>query len=352
MFCSFIIYCKVITLISNICTTLFELQALLHHGVKFNDPQETMPNMYSLKNIDGVTHATDGMYKDNRVHFLTGIPKILSSSEVGVEFHTGGSTIINGKHVIVAPRSSVRFAPGFEVDEKTILSSIGALSLAKIPTKAIIVGCGYTAIEMASVWNHLGSKVVVVDSVTLVAPNMDGEFRNMFLDTLTKKGINFMLNTKLVEIDSTATGVRLLVKPAATGCKIALEADLVVMSCDQPDIDCLGLDNVGIKKDLSGKIATDDRFMTSCPGIYAIGNCVNGPLIPHKAEEDGICCANILAGRQASMDYGCVPSVIYAHPEVAYIGATEEKLKATGIQYTVSKFELLTSAIKDTESTL
>ncbi|WVZ78584.1 hypothetical protein U9M48_026275 [Paspalum notatum var. saurae] len=227
------------------------------------------------------------------------------------------------------------------IDGKKILSPVGALLVEEIPTKAIIVGAGYSAIEMASVWSHLGSEVLLIDPEPHVAPYMDGEFRKMFMETLVRKGIHFMLGTKLLESDTTSTcGVRVLVEPTVGGDKTMLEADLLVLSCDEPDIDCLGLNNVGMKKDRTGKIIVNDRFMTNCHGIFAIGSYCTGPLIPHKAEEDGVCCANIIAGREMSVNYDLIPSVIYALPEIAYIGDTEEKLKASGVQYTVCKFEL------------
>ncbi|CAD6272758.1 unnamed protein product [Miscanthus lutarioriparius] len=304
-----------------------------HHGVKFSNLEIDMPAMMSQKDkaVAGLTKGIEGLFKKNAVEYVRGIGKLVSPSEVAVNLLDGGCTTVKGKNIIIATGSDVKSLPGVLIDEKKIVSSTGALALKEIPKKLVVIGAGYIGLEMGSVWNRLGSEVTVVEFAPDIVPSMDGEIRKQFQRMLEKQKMKFMLKTKVVGVDTSGSGVKLTVEPAAGGEQSVLDADIV----------------------LGGRILVDKRFMTNVNGVYAIGDVIPGPMLAHKAEEDGVACVEFIAGKEGHADYDTVPGVVYTHPEVASVGKTEEQVKESGIAYQVGKFPLLANsrakAIDDAE---
>ncbi|KAM0871151.1 hypothetical protein ACQ4PT_039547 [Festuca glaucescens] len=301
-----------------------------HHGVKFSNLEK------------------------NKVEYVKGFGKLVSPSEVSVDLVDGGSTIVKGKNIIVATGSDVKSLPGVTIDEKKIVSSTGALALTEIPKKLVVIGAGYIGLEMGSVWNRLGSEVTVVEFAPDIVPSMDGEIRKQFQRMLEKQKFKFMLKTKVVGVDSSGSGVKLTVEPAAGGEQSVIEADIVLVSAGRvPYTAGIGLDTIGVETDKGGRVLVDKRFMTNVKGVYAIGDAIPGPMLAHKAEEDGVACVEFIAGKEGHVDYDTVPGVVYTHPEVASVGKTEEQVKASGVAYQVGKFPLLANsrakAIDDAE---
>ncbi|KAM0909473.1 hypothetical protein ACQ4PT_014796 [Festuca glaucescens] len=327
-----------------------------HHGVKISNLEVDLPAMMAQKDkaVAGLTKGIEGLFKKNKVTYVKGFGKLASPSEVSVDLVDGGSTVIKGKNIIIATGSDVKSLPGITIDEKKIVSSTGALCLSGIPKKMVVIGAGYIGLEMGSVWNRLGSQVTVVEFAPDIVPSMDGEIRKQFQRMLEKQKMKFMLKTKVVGVDTSGDGVKLTLEPAAGGEQSILEADIVLVSAGRtPYTSGLGLEALGVETDKAGRILVDKRFKTNVNGVYAIGDAIPGPMLAHKAEEDGVACVEFLAGKEGHVDYDLVPGVVYTHPEVASVGKTEEQVKASGIAYRVGKFPLLANsrakAIDDAE---
>ncbi|KAE9455055.1 hypothetical protein C3L33_13034, partial [Rhododendron williamsianum] len=298
--------------------------------------------------------ANHGLFKKNKVNYVKGYGKFISPSEVSVDTQEGENTVVKGKNIIVATGSDVKSLPGITIDEKRIVSSTGALALSEIPKKLIVIGAGYIGLEMGSVWGRLGSEVTVVEFAADIVPTMDSEIRKQFQRTLEKQKMKFMLKTKVVSVDTSGNGVKLTLEPAAGGEQSTLEADVVLVSAGRtPFTSGLGLDKIGVETDKVGRIIVNGRFSTNVQGVYAIGDVIPGPMLAHKAEEDGVACVEFIAGKEGHVDYDLVPGVVYTHPEVAYVGKTEEQVKALGVDYRVGKFPFLANsrakAIDDAE---
>ncbi|XP_047315101.1 dihydrolipoyl dehydrogenase, mitochondrial [Impatiens glandulifera] len=327
-----------------------------NHGVKFASVEVDLPAMMAQKDkaVAGLTKGIEGLLKKNKVTYVKGYGKFISPSEISVETTDGETTIVKGKHIIIATGSDVKPLPGITIDEKKVISSTGALVLPEIPKKLIVVGAGYIGLEMGSVWNRLGSEVTVVEFAGEIVPSMDGEVRKQFQRSLEKQKMKFMLKTKVVSIDTSGNGVKLTLEPSSGGEQTTLEADVVLISAGRtPFTSGLGLDKIGVETDKIGRIPVNERFATNIPGVYAIGDVIPGPMLAHKAEEDGVACVEFIAGKHGHVDYDLVPGVCYTHPEVASVGKTEEQVKALGIEYRVGKFPFLANsrakAIDDAE---
>jgi dihydrolipoamide dehydrogenase len=263
-------------------------------------------------------------------------------------------TLVKGKNIIIATGSDVKSLPGIIIDEEKIVSSTGALALQQIPKKLVVIGAGYIGLEMGSVWALLGSAVTVVEFAPDIVPSMDGEVRKQFQRTLEKQKMKFMLKTKVVGVDTSGNGVKLTVEPASGGDQTTLEADVVLVSAGRtPFTAGLGLDRIGVETDKGGRILVNERFATNVSSVYAIGDVIPGPMLAHKAEEDGVACVEFIAGKHGHVNYDKVPGVVYTHPEVASVGKTEEQVKALGVEYRVGKFPFLANsrakAIDDAE---
>ncbi|KAH7678590.1 dihydrolipoamide dehydrogenase protein [Dioscorea alata] len=321
--------------------------AFPHHGVQFSDLKIDLPAMMAQKDkaVSGLTRGIEGLFKKNKVTYVKGYGKFVSPSEVSVDTLDGGSTVVKGKHIIIATGSDVKSLPGVTIDEKKIVSSTGALALPEIPKKLVVIGAGYIGLEMGSVWGRLGSEVTVVEFAPDIVPTMDGEVRKQFQRMLEKQKMKFMLKTKVVGVDTSGEGVKLTIEPAAGGEQSTLEADVVLVSAGRvPFTDGLGLEKLGVETDKIGRITVDKKFMTNVSGVYAIGDVIPGPMLAHKAEEDGVACVEFIAGKEGHVDYDLVPGVVYTHPEVASVGKTEEQVKATGVAYRVGKFPFMANS--------
>jgi dihydrolipoamide dehydrogenase len=235
--------------------------------------------------------------------------------------------------------------PGVEIDEQQIVTSTGALSLAQVPGRFVVIGGGYIGLEMGSVWGRLGAKVTVVEFLDRIVPGMDGELAKQFQRVLAKQGVEFRLGTKVTGAKKANGAVTLTLEPAKGGEAQTLEADAVLVAIGRrPYVEGLGLKEAGVALDERGRVKTDGHFATNVPGIYAIGDVIAGPMLAHKAEEEGVAIAEILAGQAGHVNYDTVPGVVYTWPEVATVGKTEEELKAAGVAYAVGKFPFLANS--------
>jgi dihydrolipoamide dehydrogenase len=324
--------------------------------VKFSSVEVDLPAMMAQKDkaVSTLTRGIEGLLKKNKVNYVKGYGKFISPSEVSVDTIDGANTVVKGKNIIIATGSDVKSLPGITIDEEKIVSSTGALALKKIPKKLVVIGAGYIGLEMGSVWRRLGSEVTVVEFAPDIVPSMDGEVRKQFQRMLEKQKMKFMLKTKVVGVDTSGDGVKLTLEPASGGDQTTLEADVVLVSAGRtPFTAGLGLDKIGVETDKVGRIPVNERFVTNVSGVYAIGDVIPGPMLAHKAEEDGVACVEFIAGKHGHVDYDKVPGVVYTHPEVASVGKTEEQVKALGVEYCVGKFPLLANsrakAIDDAE---
>ncbi|KAL2530679.1 Dihydrolipoyl dehydrogenase 1 [Forsythia ovata] len=317
------------------------------HGVKFSSVEVDLPAMLAQKDkaVGNLTKGIEGLFKKNKVNYIKGYGKFLSPSEVSVDSLEGGNAVVKGKNIIIATGSDVKGLPGITIDEERIVSSTGALSLKEIPKKLVVIGAGYIGLEMGSVWGRLGSEVTVVEFAPDIVPTMDGEIRKQFQRLLEKQKMKFMLKTKVVSVDSTGNSVKLTLEPAAGGDQTILEADVVLVSAGRvPFTAGLGLEKIGVETDKAGRILVNERFATNVSGVFAIGDVIPGPMLAHKAEEDGVACVEYIAGKEGHVDYDMVPGVVYTHPEVASVGKTEEQVKSLGVDYRIGKFPFLANS--------
>lgn len=348
-------------LIELLCFGNLCAQALLHsshmfheaqhnfaaHGVKVGSVSIDLPAMMKQKDgaVTGLTKGIEGLFKKNKVTYVKGIGKIKSGKEVTVELLDGGTQTVKAKHIIIATGSAVKPLPGITIDENKIVSSTGALKLKEVPKKMAVVGGGYIGLEMASVWGRLGSQITVVEFGDAIVPSMDAEIRKSFQRTLEKQKMKFMLKTKVVKVEDTGSGLKLHLEAAAGGNPTTLDADIVLVAAGRtPFTKGLGLEELGVKVDKFGRVEVDHHFKTNVDGVYAIGDVIPGPMLAHKAEEDGVACVELLAGKAGHVNYDNVPGVVYTHPEVASVGKTEEQVKAAGTTYRVGKFPFMANS--------
>lgn len=286
-------------------------------------------------NVDGVAY----LFKKNKVEWIKGAAKVTGAGKVSVALNAGGTQDLTAKNIVIATGSDVASLPSLPIDEKRIVSSTGALALSEVPKSMVLVGGGVIGLEMGSVWQRLGAKVTVVEFLDRIMPGMDGEVSKQMQRILQKQGMAFELSTKVTAAKVTAKGVTLTVEPAAGGDAKTIETDIVLVAVGRrPYTDALGLKDAGVALDEKGRVAIDAHFQTNVPGIYAIGDVVAGPMLAHKAEDEGMAVAEILAGQHGHVNYDAIPSVVYTWPECASVGKTEEQLKAEGIAYKVGKF--------------
>ncbi len=286
-------------------------------------------------NVDGVAY----LLKKNKIEHFHGAGRVLGTGKVEVTFINGEKKTLEGKAIVIATGSDVAKLPGVAIDEKTIISSTGALTLAQVPKHLLVVGAGVIGLELGSVWRRLGAKVTVVEYLDRILPGMDLEVAKSFQRILEKQGFAFKLSTKVTKVETVKAGHKVMVEPSAGGAADALEVDVVLVAIGRvPFTDGLGLAQAGIALDERKRIMVDAHFATNVPGVYAIGDVIAGPMLAHKAEDEGVAVAEILAGQAGHVNYDVIPGVIYTAPEVASVGKTEEELKAAGIAYNVGKF--------------
>ena len=286
-------------------------------------------------NVDGVAY----LLKKNKIDPFHGVGKILSASQVQVTSGAGETQVLETKNVVIATGSDVARLPGIEIDEKTVVSSTGALELPTVPKKLLVIGAGVIGLELGSVWRRLGSEVLVVEFLDRIIPGMDGEVAKQFQRVLQKQGMSFKLGSRVTAVAPSANGHTVTIEPAAGGEAETVEADVVLVCIGRvPYTEGLGLEEAGVQMDDRKRVAVDEHLQTSVPGIYAIGDVIAGPMLAHKAEDEGIAIAERLAGQAGHVNYDVIPNVIYTSPEVASVGKTEEELKDAGVSYTVGKF--------------
>ncbi|WP_128928953.1 dihydrolipoyl dehydrogenase [Bradyrhizobium guangxiense] len=309
-------------------------------GVSVSSPKLDLPAMMNFKQqgIDGNVKGVEFLMKKNKVDVLKGTGKILGTGKVEVSAD-GKSQVVETKNIVIATGSDIARLKGIEIDEKRIVSSTGALSLDKVPGKLLIVGAGVIGLELGSVWHRLGAEVVVVEFLDRILPGMDGEIAKQFQRILEKQGFAFKLGAKVTGVDTSGKMLKATVEPAAGGGAETLEADVVLVCIGRvPYTDGLGLKEAGVALDPRGRVQIDPHFATSLKGVYAIGDVVAGPMLAHKAEDEGVAVAEIIAGQAGHVNYDVIPGVVYTTPEVSSVGKTEEELKQAGTAYTVGKF--------------
>jgi len=305
-----------------------------------------LPNMLKAKDkaVEGLTKGVEGLFKKNKVTYVKGYGKITGPNEVSVKTSQGGNETVKAKNIVIATGSEPSSLKGVEVDEKTIVTSTGALTLSEIPKKLVVIGGGVIGLEMGSVWGRLGSQVTVVEYLDRIVPGVDNEVATAFQRVLQKQKFQFKLSTKVDKATKTGKGITLNVSASKGGNEETLEADVVLVATGRrPYTVGLGLEEVGIKKD-GLMVVVDDHFKTNIPSIYAIGDVIRGPMLAHKAEEEGIAVAEILAGKAGHVNYKAIPSVIYTYPEVASVGQTEEQLEKDNIPFKKGIFPFMANS--------
>jgi dihydrolipoamide dehydrogenase len=288
--------------------------------------------------LDGLSKGVEFLMKKNKVEFIKGTGRITGAGRVQVALLDGGVQDLETRNIVIATGSEVAPLPGVTIDEERVVSSTGALSLTQVPGKMVVIGGGVIGLELGSVWRRLGADVTVVEFLDRILPTNDGEISKQAQRILTKQGMSFMLGTKVTGVTQNGAGVTLTVEPAAGGEAKTLDADVVLVSIGRrPFTQGLGLESVGVTTDRRGFIPTT-HFKTNVDGVYAVGDCTLGPMLAHKAEEEGIAAAQTIAGQWAHVNPDIIPSVVYTSPEVAAVGKTEEELKAAGVAYKAGKF--------------
>ncbi|MFK8252676.1 dihydrolipoyl dehydrogenase [Ancylobacter terrae] len=294
------------------------------------------------KAVEGNTKGVDFLIKKNKITPYRGTAAILAPGKVEVTAEDGSKQTIEAKAIVIATGSDVAKLPGIAIDETRVVSSTGAIALPKVPGKLIVVGAGVIGLELGSVWRRLGAQVTVVEFLDRILPGMDLDVAKSFQRILQKQGIEFKLGAKVTGVDSSGDTLKVSVEPAAGGTAETLEADVVLVAIGRvPYTEGLGLEALGVETDKRGRIVTDHYFRTNVPGIFAIGDAIAGPMLAHKAEDEGVAIAELLAGQAGHVNYDVIPAVVYTSPEVAAVGKTEEELKDAGIAYKVGKFPFL-----------
>ena len=306
-----------------------------------------LPAMMAQKDkvVGELTRGVEFLLKKYKSEAIVGEARIAAPGKVEVKGRDGAIRSLETKHIVVATGSDVAALPGVTIDEKRIVSSTGALALTSVPKRLLVVGGGYIGLELGSVWRRLGAEVTVVEFLDRITPGLDGEIGKQFQRILARQGIKFQLSTKVVGVEKKGEALAVTVEPAAGGDKTVVETDIMLVSIGRrPFVDHLGLDKVGVKLDARGRVVTDAHFATSVAGIWGIGDCREGPMLAHKAEDEAVACAERIAGKAGHVNYDAIPAVVYTAPEVASVGKTEEELKAAGILYKVGKFPFTANA--------
>ena len=320
----------------------FNQQGIEIDGIKLN-----IEKMMSNKNksVQVLTKGVEFLLKKNKVTYLKGKGVLLSNNDIVVYGNENKRTNIKAKNIVIATGSEVTSLPGIEIDEKNIVSSTGALSFDKVPNRLAVIGGGYIGLEMGSVWSRLGSDVTVIEYLDFITPGMDREISNEFQKILTKQGIKFKMGSKVNSVNKKGEMVSINYTDLKKSKEETIEVDKVLVSVGRkPYTEGLNLSKVGVKKDKKGRIEVNHKLQTSVKNIYAIGDVIKGPMLAHKAEEEGIAVAEILAGQAGHVNYDVIPGVIYTSPEVATVGKTEEQLKSENRSYKIGKFPFLANS--------
>ena len=296
------------------------------------------------KSVQVLTKGVEFLFKKNKVSYLKGKGVIFSPTSV-VVYDNGKKESFKTKNIVIATGSVAASIPGIEIDEKNIISSTTALSLAAVPKTLVVIGGGYIGLEMGSVWKRLGSEVTVIENLPFITPGMDREVSNEFQKILAKQGIKFQLNSKVLSVKDLGQKVEIKYQNNEKNTSNTILANKTLIAVGRtPYTEGLNLNKVGVKKDVKGRIKVNKNFQTDVKNIYAIGDVIEGPMLAHKAEEEGIAVAELLVGQSGHVNYDVIPGVIYTSPEVAYVGKSEEQLKKEGISYKVGKFPFLANS--------
>jgi dihydrolipoamide dehydrogenase len=299
---------------------------------------------HKTKVVGELTRGVEFLLKKNKSEAIVGDARIVNPGQVMVTRPDGTTRTLSAKNIVIATGSDVAPLPGVSVDEETIVSSTGALALKSVPKRLVVVGAGYIGLELGSVWRRLGSDVTVVEFLDRITPGLDGEIAKQFQRILQRQGMKFQLSTKVAGIDKKSDSLRVNVE-AGAGEKQTLEADVVLVAIGRkPYTDGLGLEEVGVKRDPRGRVATDEHYKSNVGGIWAVGDCREGPMLAHKAEDEAVACIENIAGRAGHVNYDAIPAVVYTAPEVASVGKTEEELKTADIAYKIGKFPFTANA--------
>lgn len=316
-------------------------------GIEVGEAKLDLPAMMSHKdNIVGeLTSGIEFLFKKNKITGIKGLGKILEPGKVEVARHNGATDVIEAKHIVIATGSEVMPLPGVEIDEERIVSSTGALALGAVPKHMVVVGGGVIGLELGSVWRRLGSEVTVVEFLDHIVPGADADARKTYQRSLKKQGMKFKLSSKVTGVEKNGDALDVSVEPSAGGEAEVLTCDTVLVSIGRrPFTEGLGLDEVGVERDERGRVQVDSRYHTNIPSIYAIGDVIKGPMLAHKAEDEAMALAEIIAEKHGHVNYDIIPSVVYTAPEFAWVGKNEEELKAEGIAYKAGKFPFIANA--------
>jgi dihydrolipoamide dehydrogenase len=306
-----------------------------------------LPGMmgHKEKTVDTLVKGVSFLLKKNKIDPYFGTGRIAGAGKVEITGPDGKAETLETRNIVIATGSEVTPLAGITVDEKTIVSSTGILSLPEVPKRLIVIGAGVIGLELGSVWRRLGSEVTCVEFLDRIVPGVDGETAKEFQKILTRQGIKFRLSSKVTKAESGAGGVTVTVEPANGGAAETMETDVLLVCIGRrPFIDGLGAQEAGVKIDARGRVETDGHGRTSVPGIWVIGDVTTGPMLAHKAEDEGMAVAELIAGKAGHVNYDTIPSVVYTWPEVASVGKTEEELKAAGIAYKTGKFPFIANA--------
>jgi len=318
-----------------------------NQGIEISDIKLNINKMMSNKekSVQVLTKGVEFLFKKNKITYFKGKGVIFSENNIVVYENNNKKNNIKTKNIVIATGSAPTSIPGIEIDEKNVVSSTGALSFSEVPKDLVIIGGGYIGLEMGSVWSRLGSKVTVVEYLDFITPGMDKEVSSEFQKILTKQGIQFKLNNKVTAVTNVENKVIVDYTNNTTAAKERKKCDKVLVSVGRkPYTEGLNLSKIGIKKDKKGRIEVNEKLQTSLRNIYAIGDVIKGPMLAHKAEEEGIAVAEIIAGQSGHVNYDVIPGVIYTSPEVASVGKTEEQLKNENKSYKVGKFPFLANS--------
>jgi dihydrolipoamide dehydrogenase len=310
-------------------------------GIGVSAPRLDLKAMMTFKDqgVDSNVKGVDFLFKKNKVDSFHGTGRIAAPGKVEVKGADGKTQTLETKSIVIATGSDVARLKGIEIDEKRIVSSTGALSLPEVPKHLLVVGAGVIGLELGSVWRRLGAQVTVVEFLDGVLPGMDGEIRRQAQRALEKQGMTFKLSSKMTGVDSSGQRLKATIEPAKGGTAETIEADVVLVAIGRvPYTEGLGLQEIGVKLDERGRVVVDHYYATNVPGVWAIGDVIAGPMLAHKAEDEGVALAEILVGEAGHVNYDAIPNVVYTYPEIATVGKSEEELKAAGINYNVGKF--------------
>jgi dihydrolipoamide dehydrogenase len=310
-------------------------------GIEVSKPTVDLAAMMQYKDegVDANVKGVAFLFRKNKIDSFVAAGRIAAPGRVELKSAAGTTESIEAKAIVIATGSTVARLPGIDIDEKRIVSSTGALVLDRVPERLLVVGAGVIGLELGSVWRRLGSAVTVVEFLDRILPGMDSEVCRQVQRMFEKQGLAFRLSSKVAGVDTSDTKLKASVEPANGGAAATLDADVVLVAIGRvPYTEGLGLPEVGVKTDNKGRVVVDEHYATNVGGIYAIGDVIAGPMLAHKAEDEGVAVAEILSGQAGHVNYGVIPNVVYTYPEIASVGQSEDELKAAGIAYNVGKF--------------